>query len=32
VLRTARRGRNAGSDFLGCSTYPKCQAMLPVEA
>lgn len=25
VLRTARRGANAGEQFWGCSTYPKCQ-------
>lgn len=24
VLRTARRGNNAGSKFWGCSSYPKC--------
>lgn len=24
VLRTARRGANAGNSFWGCSTYPKC--------
>jgi hypothetical protein len=24
VLRTARRGLNAGSQFWGCSTYPRC--------
>ena len=25
VLRTARRGANAGSQFWGCSRYPKCR-------
>lgn len=25
VERTARRGTNAGSKFLGCSSYPKCR-------
>ena len=25
VLRTARRGTNAGSQFYGCSNYPKCK-------
>ena len=25
VVRTARRGKNSGSKFLGCSTYPKCK-------
>ena len=24
VLRKARRGRHAGSEFYGCSSYPKC--------
>ena len=25
VLRTANRGNNAGSQFYGCSNYPKCK-------
>jgi restriction system protein len=25
VLRVARRGRNPGSRFWGCSNYPKCK-------
>jgi len=25
VLRTARKGRNAGSQFWGCSAYPECK-------
>ena len=25
VLRTARKGLNAGSQFLGCSRYPQCK-------
>lgn len=25
VVRTARRGANAGTQFLGCSSYPKCK-------
>jgi len=25
VLRTARRGENAGSQFYGCSNYPNCK-------
>lgn len=25
ILRTARKGANAGNQFWGCSTYPKCQ-------
>jgi four helix bundle suffix protein len=26
VLRTARKGKNSGSQFWGCSGYPACQA------
>lgn len=29
VLRTARHGANAGEQFWGCSTYPKCQGTRP---
>ena len=29
VLRTARRGQNAGQSFWGCSRYPKCRATRP---
>ena len=25
VVRTARQGTNAGSDFWGCPAYPKCR-------
>ena len=32
VLRTARRGANAGDQFWGCSTYPKCSGTRRVEA
>ena len=32
VLRTARHGANAGQQFWGCSTYPKCQGTLPSTA
>ena len=28
-LRTARKGRNAGSQFWGCSKYPKCRGTVP---
>lgn len=31
VLRTARKGSNAGQQFWGCSQYPTCRAMLPYE-
>jgi hypothetical protein len=27
VLRTARKGANAGNDFLGCSNFPTCRYM-----
>lgn len=30
VLRTARKGTNAGSQFWGCSTYPACRSTLQV--
>jgi restriction system protein len=29
VLRTARQGPRAGSQFWGCSAYPRCKATLP---
>ncbi len=29
VLRTARRGPNAGSEFYGCSSFPKCRYIKP---
>lgn len=25
ILRTAKKGKNAGGQFWGCSTYPKCR-------
>jgi restriction system protein len=28
VLRTARKGPNAGNEFWGCSTYPKCRKII----
>lgn len=31
VLRTARTGHNAGSQFWGCSGYPECKATIPVQ-
>lgn len=30
VLRTARQGKNAGSQFLGCSSYPACKGTTSV--
>ena len=31
VLRTARRGRNAGGQFWGCSNYPQCRGIRPAD-
>lgn len=31
VRRVAKRGKNAGSEFWGCSTYPECQSIVPIE-
>lgn len=31
VLRTARRGKNAGGQFWGCSNYPKCKGIVSLE-
>ena len=31
VLRTATKGKNAGSQFYGCSNYPKCKYTKNVE-
>ena len=31
VLKTARRGKYAGSKFWSCSTYPNCKGLLPVK-
>jgi restriction system protein len=30
VLRTAKRGPNAGGQFWGCSNYPKCRQTVPI--
>jgi restriction system protein len=30
ILRTAKKGTNAGSQFWGCSTYPKCNGIRAV--
>ena len=32
VLRTARRGSQAGQRFWGCSTYPKCRTVRKITA
>ena len=31
IIRTARRGRNAGGNFYGCSNYPRCKETLPID-
>lgn len=31
TVRTARQGKNAGSQFLGCSGYPECRETLPMD-
>lgn len=31
VLRTARKGANAGSEFWGCSRYPRCKYILNAD-
>ena len=31
ALRTAKKGANKGKSFWGCSTFPKCRAMKPIE-
>jgi len=31
TLRTARKGKNSGSQFWGCITYPECKGTLPLE-
>ncbi|SFQ38390.1 Topoisomerase DNA binding C4 zinc finger [Lachnospiraceae bacterium XBB1006] len=31
VLRTARKGKNAGNQFYGCSNYPECRFIRNIE-
>lgn len=31
VKRTAKQGENAGRSFWGCSTYPACRGIVPIE-
>ncbi len=31
ALRTARQGKNSGSQFWGCTAYPECKGALPLE-
>jgi restriction system protein len=32
VTKTARTGRNAGGNFWGCTSYPKCRGIRPIFA
>ena len=32
VFRTTKKGANKGKSFWGCSTFPKCRSMKPIEA
>ncbi|WP_232507936.1 topoisomerase DNA-binding C4 zinc finger domain-containing protein [Desulfobacula toluolica] len=32
ILRTAKKGPNAGTQFWGCSTFPKCRGTLKYSA
>ena len=32
VLRTARRGSNAGNQFWGCSQYPQCKGTIDLDS
>ena len=31
ILRTARKGHHAGKKFFGCSGYPDCRAIVPLD-
>jgi hypothetical protein len=31
LLRTAKKGKNAGNQFWGCSHYPKCRGVVEVD-
>lgn len=31
VLREAKKGKNIGNKFWGCTNYPKCRAMIEVD-
>ena len=31
VKRTAKRGANAGSEFWGCSEFPRCRSIVPYK-
>ena len=31
VLRNAKKGKNKGEDFYGCSNFPKCKTIISKE-
>ena len=31
VRRVAKRGKNAGNEFWGCSTFPECRSIVPID-
>jgi ssDNA-binding Zn-finger/Zn-ribbon topoisomerase 1 len=31
VLRTAQRGDNKGQQFYGCTNYPRCRQIIPLD-
>lgn len=31
VIRTAKKGQNLGTEFWGCSTFPKCRNQLELN-
>ena len=31
-LKTAKNGKNAGSQFFGCSTFPKCRGIVNIDS
>ena len=31
VRRVAKRGKNAGNEFWGCSTFPACRSIVPIK-
>lgn len=31
IVRVAKRGRNAGKEFIGCSSFPKCKFTKPIS-
>ena len=31
IMRKAKKGENVGQEFWGCSNYPKCRIVLPIQ-